>query len=71
MVTHLNASERVQKRNVVWKWRSHCEWDQVGEIGRNAGVCCAQKDAFETDQTSNDIWGRNVGYNETKKMGLM
>ena len=41
----------------MWKRRSHCEWDQVGDIGRNAGVCCAQKDAYETDQTSNAIYG--------------
>ena len=26
-----------------------------------------QKDAYETDQTSNDIWGRNVGYNEATR----
>ena len=38
----------------MWKRRSQCEWDQVGEIGRNAGEYCAQKDAYETDQTSND-----------------
>ena len=37
---------------------------QVGEIVRHAGEYCAQKDAYETDQTSNDIWSRNVGYNE-------
>ena len=36
-------------------------------MGRNAGGYCAQNDAYETDQTSNDIWGRNVGYNEAKR----
>ena len=30
----------------------------------NEGECCAQKDADEADMTSNDIQGRNVGYNE-------
>ena len=28
---------------------SQREWDQVGEIGRNAGEYCAQKDAYESD----------------------
>ena len=28
---------------------------------------CAQKDAYEADQTSNDTWGRNVGYNEATR----
>ena len=32
-----------------------------------AGAYCAQKDAYETDQTSNDIWGRNVDYNEATR----
>ena len=51
----------------MWKRRSQCEWDQVGDIGRNALEYCAQKDAYATDQTSNDIWGRNVGYNEATR----
>ena len=36
-VTHFKCLGTRQKRNVVWKRRSQCEWDQVGEIGRNAG----------------------------------
>ena len=28
---------------------------------------CAQKDGYKTDETSNDIWGRNVGYNEVTR----
>ena len=34
-----------QEECVVLKWRSRCEWDQVGYIGRNAGERFAQKDA--------------------------
>ena len=41
----------------MWKRRSQCEWDQVREIGRNAGEYCAQEDAYETDLTSNAIYG--------------
>ena len=29
--------------------------EQVGEIGRNVEECCAHRDAYEIDQTSNDI----------------
>ena len=43
------------------------EWDHVGEIGRNAGECWTQKDAYEADQTSSDTRGRNVGYNEATR----
>ena len=39
----------------------------IGEIGINAGEYCSQKDAYETNQTSNDICGRNVGCNETTR----
>ena len=31
----------------MWKRRSQCEWDQVGEMGRNEEEWCAQKDAYE------------------------
>ena len=36
----------------MWTRRSQCECDQVGTSGRYAGVYCAQKDAYETDQTA-------------------
>ena len=42
--------------------RSQCELDQVGEMVRNEGEYRAQKGAYETEQASNYIWGRNVGY---------
>ena len=39
----------------------------VGEIGINAGEYYSQKDAYETNQTSNAICGRNVGCNKTTR----
>ena len=51
-----NASGRVQKRSAAGQRRSQCEWDQVGDIGRNPGEYCAQKDAYETGQTGNAIY---------------
>ena len=43
---------------------------RMGPGWRNWKKCrgyCAQNDAYETDQTSNGVWGRNVGYNEAKE----
>ena len=55
----------------MWKRRSHCELDQVREIGRNAGEYCAQQDVYETDLTSNAIYGaETLGTTKRQENGI-
>ena len=56
--------DEYRKEECCVERKSQCEWHQIGEIVRNEGRYWVQKDAYETDQTSNYIWGRNVGFNE-------
>ena len=66
-VTHFKylATSRPYRRGMLCENGDHsANGTTVEKLEEMQEKYRVQKDAYETDQTSNDAWGRNVGYNE-------
>ena len=66
-VTHFKCLATSAERNVVWKRRLQREWDQVGEIGRNAGEYCHRRMLTKLIRPAMIVCDRNAGYNEATR----